>query len=70
MTFMKRLFNSGHTLEFKIEDANDLGWEVREEEDDRIVKRAWLHDWRRVEQTMTLFSVRAGRLEQAGWVEI
>jgi hypothetical protein len=51
----------------QIENASDLGWEVKEQEDDLVITRRWLHSWCRVEQVMTQFRIKAEALERSGW---
>ena len=70
MIFVKRLFSGGHTREFVVDNTDENGWEVREAQDNRVVKRSWLHDWERVENTMTRFAIEAMQLERDGWVEL
>jgi hypothetical protein len=70
MIFAKRLFSDGHTREFVVDHANEHGWEVREATDNHVVRRAWLHDWHRVECTMTKFAIEATELERHGWIEL
>lgn len=70
MIFSRRLRSQEHTREFVVDAADDRGWEVREEEDHCVVKRAWLHDWHRVENTMLRFAAESTRLQRAGWVEV
>ena len=70
MIFSKRLRSQEHIREFVVDEADDRGWEVREEEDHRIVKRTRMHDWHRVENAMRRFALEATQLQRAGWVEI
>jgi hypothetical protein len=70
MIFSKRLRSQEHTKEFVVDEADDRGWEVREEEDHRIVKRTWMRDWHRVENAMMRFGLEATQLQRAGWVEV
>lgn len=70
MIFAKRLFSGGHTKEFVVDEAQEFGWEVREEEDNQVVKRTWLHDWHRVENAMMRFALQATQLESSGWTEV
>ena len=58
MIFSRRLRSQEHVKEFVVDEADDRGWEVREEEDHRIVKRTWMHDWHRVENAMMRFGWR------------
>jgi len=70
MIFAKRLFNAGHIREFLVDQAQNDGWEIREAEDNRIVRRSRLHDWHRVEGVMMRFGLEAMQLERNGWVEL
>jgi hypothetical protein len=70
MIFSKRLRSEDHIKEFVVDEADERGWQVREEEDHRIVRRAWEHDWHRVEKAMMRFAVEATQLQRAGWVEV
>ncbi len=70
MIFSKQLRSQEHTRAFVVGEADDRGWEIREEEDNRIVKRTWLHDWHRVENAMMRFMVEAVQLRSAGWTEV
>jgi len=70
MIFAKRFRSQDHTRSFVVGPADERGWEVREEQDDEIVKRTWLHDWHRVENAMMRFALEAMQLQRAGWVEI
>ena len=70
MIFSRQLRSQEHIKEFVVDEADDRGWEVREEEDHRIVKRTWMHDWHRVENAMMRFAVEATQLQRAGWVEV
>ena len=59
--FEKKLTNHGHTTKFSVTEGGE-GWEVRVEEDSRLVRRAMYTDWHRVERAvskMTLGSIRA-----------
>ena len=70
MIFSRRLRSQEHTKAFVVDEADERGWEVREEEDHRIVKRTRMHDWHRVENAMMRFDVQATVLQRAGWVEV
>ncbi|MCM3878604.1 MAG: hypothetical protein ND807_00710 [Vicinamibacterales bacterium] len=72
MIFSKQLRsqNQNHTRVFVVGEADARGWEVRVEQDDRIVKREWLHDWHRVENAMMSFTVATMQLRSAGWIEV
>ena len=68
--FMKSLRHNQHTRRFSIA-TTDSGWEVREEHDDRLVRRKALSDWHRVETCRRLIDRETDTLLAAGWrVEI
>ena len=54
---------------FTITHSRGLGWEVREEEDSRVVWSVRYTDWHRVERARMAFASQAVRLEHAGWKE-
>jgi hypothetical protein len=70
MIFTKRLQSQDHVREFVVDDGDERGWEVREEEDHRVVKQTWLTDWHRVENAMMRFGLQATQLQRAGWVDV
>ena len=70
MIFSKRFRSQEHVREFVIDNADDRGWEVREEQDHQVVKRTWMQDWHHVENAMMRFGVEAMQLQRAGWVEV
>ncbi len=70
MIFSRRLESQEHTKTFVVDEADDHGWEVREEEDQRIVKLTCMSDWHRVEKAMMRFALQATQLQRVGWVEV
>ena len=70
MIFSKRLRSDEHVRSFVVDEADERGWQVREEEDHRVVRRTWLHDWHGVERAMMRFALEATQLQRAGWVEV
>jgi hypothetical protein len=70
MIFSKRLRSRDHVKEFVVDEADERGWEVREEEDHRVVRRTWMHDWHRVENAMMRFGIEVTQLQRAGWVDV
>lgn len=48
----------GH-LERFIVSRSDRGWEVREEQDQHVVRLAYYSDWHRVERAVQVFERRA-----------
>jgi hypothetical protein len=60
----------GHTRRFVIARTEEPGWEVREEEDSRIVRTARYTDWHRVERARSIIDLRVSTLAAEGWVEL
>jgi hypothetical protein len=60
------LSNSGHTRRFQIK-PDAAGWEVREEEDSRLVSARVYNDWHRVERARSAFQIAVLTLKQDGW---
>jgi hypothetical protein len=54
---------------FTITDTRSAGWEVREEENSRVIRSARYTDWHRVERARMAFAREALSLEDAGWTE-
>ena len=68
MSLDRHLINHGHVHRFVV--ASDIGgWEVREEEDSAVLRRAHREDWHRVERDIQLFEIRALALKREGWSE-
>lgn len=70
MIFARRLGSQNHVRRFAVYEADTRGWEVREEEDDRVLRRTWVRDWHRVEHAMMRFALEATQLQRAGWIEL
>ena len=70
MIFTKRLRRAQHVREFVVDRADERGWEVREEEDDQVIRRTWMRDWHRVENAMMRFALKSLQLQRAGWIEV
>ena len=66
--FEKKLTNHGHTTKFSVTEGGE-GWEVRVEEDSRLVRRATYTDWHRVERAVSKMTSEASELERSGWRE-
>jgi hypothetical protein len=64
----RSLRHEGHTRRFQIKPLELVGWEVREEEDSRLVSKRVYDDWHRVERARSAFQVAVVTLEQDGWV--
>lgn len=65
--FVKELYRAGHTRKFSITGVGGR-WEVRDEQDDRILKAVRYTDWHRVECALHMFNLQIDQLEDAGWV--
>lgn len=65
--FVKELRQAGHIRKFSIEDRGRDGWEVREEQDDRVLKQIHYTDWHRVERALSVFALQIDELEGLGW---
>ena len=57
LTFARELTQAGHTRRFTITEAGSVGWEVRVELDDRVVRRVCYTDWHRVERAIQVFEL-------------
>jgi len=68
MTLDRHLVSHGHFHRFIVTSALG-GWEVREEKDFAVLRRAHRQDWHRVESDIHLFEIRALALKCEGWVE-
>lgn len=66
--FSSQLTQAGHTRRFSIQRVqDDDGWEVTEEADSRVIRRAQYHDWHRVERALADMSETVRSLEHQGW---
>ena len=66
--FSKELRFAGHVKRFLISGIGRDGWEVREEQDERVIKQIRYTDWHRVERALSMFNLEIGELEDQGWV--
>lgn len=67
--YTRQLQKAKHTRKFTISSASESGWEVRDEHDSRVIRRARYHDWHRVERARMSFALEAAVLEKSGWNE-
>jgi hypothetical protein len=65
--FAKELRQEGHTRKFSIKERGRDGWEVRDEQDDQVLKQVCYTDWHRVERALTIFNLQIDELETRGW---
>ncbi len=66
--FTKSLKYRGHERRFSIQPTGG-GWEVREEEDSRVVRQIRYTDWHRVERARRAFTLEMIDLREKGWAE-
>src|ERR1043165_1526362 len=66
--FVKELHRAGHTRKFSIRELGAAGWDVRDEQDNRVLKHVRVTDWHRVERALNMFTLQIDELEDAGWV--
>ena len=65
--FTKELTQDGHVRRFSIREAQEEGWEVREEADSQLVRREHYRDWHRVERARMRIDQQVTDLEGRGW---
>jgi hypothetical protein len=67
--FAKELTQAGHIKRFTITQAGSAGWEVKVEQDSRVVRQVCYTDWHRVERAAQMISMQVSELEENGWRE-
>ena len=67
--YRRTLRKASHTRRFTIINSDASGWEVRDEQDSRLLRSHLYRDWHRVERAMLAFAVEAAGLRDAGWTE-
>jgi hypothetical protein len=65
--FSRELTLAGHTRNFLITSLPAEGWEVRVEEDSRVLRRNRYTDWHRVERALAAFERETAALMAGGW---
>jgi hypothetical protein len=68
-SFVKRLRNADHIRRYSIVPTGS-GWEVREEQDSRVVRQVHYTDWHRVERARRAFTLEVSNLREQGWEAI
>jgi len=68
--FVKELTQAGHTRRFSITERGATGWEVRDVQDDRVLKQICYTDWHRVERAQQVFNLLIDDLESRGWLAL
>lgn len=64
--FVTRLRNANHVRRFSIQETGGK-WEVREEQDSRVVRQVCYTDWHRVERARLTFAMEVSSLREKGW---
>jgi hypothetical protein len=67
--FERTLECAGHVYQFSINRTGPVGWEVREEEDRRLLRSVRYTDWHRVERARTLLGLKFSGLSGKGRVD-
>lgn len=67
--YARILRRAAHIRRFTITATSSSGWEVRDEEDSRILKTHLYDDWHRVERARLTFAAAEANLRGAGWVD-
>ncbi len=65
--FIKELTQAGHRRRFSISERGKTGWEVRDVQDEKVLKQVYYTDWHRVERAQQMFNVLIEELESRGW---
>lgn len=68
-SFTKSIRNAGHIRRYVIQPTA-VGWEVRQENDSRVVRQALYQDWHRVERVRRAFVTEVAALRAEGWQEV
>jgi hypothetical protein len=66
--YERTLRNASHVRTFTI-TTGGTGWEVKVEQDSRLIRRVCYHDWHRVERARMTFAKEALALQRSGWTE-
>jgi hypothetical protein len=65
--FSRQLILAGHTRSFVITSSHAEGWEMRVEEDSRVLRRTRYTDWHRVERALASLEREVEALTARGW---
>ena len=69
--FDKELRQAGHVRKFSVTKlGGEAGWEVRDTQDERVLRHAHYTDWHRVERAVNMFNILIDDLESRGWAAI
>jgi hypothetical protein len=65
--FVKELHQAGHVRTFSVKKLDEKGWEVRDVEDEHVLRQVCYNDWHRVERAVNMFNILIEDLESRGW---
>jgi hypothetical protein len=65
--FVKELRQAGHVRKFSVKKLGESGWEVRDVQDERVLRQVYYNDWHRVERAVNMFNILIEDLESRGW---
>ena len=68
--FVKELRQGGHVRRFSIKKLRESGWEVRDVQDERVLRQVCYNDWHRVERSLNIFNILIEDLESRGWAAL
>jgi hypothetical protein len=66
----RMLRKASNVRRFTITQLQSDGWNVRDEQDSRVLRSHVYHDWHRVERATLSFSLEIQALLDRGWVEM
>jgi len=61
------LTDGAHRRHFAVERAPQLGWRIRDESDDEVIRQVIFDDWHRVELAIHGFTAEAAIMARHGW---
>ena len=67
--YARKLRKASTVRRFTVTHREAEGWNVRDEQDSRVIRSAVYHDWHRVERASLAFALEAQTLLASGWVE-
>ncbi len=65
--FVKELRQAGHVRKFSVKKLGESGWEVRDVQDEHVLRQVHYTDWHRVERAVNIFNILIDDLESRGW---
>ncbi len=68
--YVRALRKASTVRRFTITHLQSEGWDVRDEQDSRVLRQVVYHDWHRVERASLTFSLEVQALLERGWTEI